>query len=72
MAGLTKKQLADNLGRLLNRKITSNHITAWEHETMPGWDAGEAISMITGKNVTAQDVNAKATNGKLSVRITTR
>lgn len=51
-AGLTKKQLADTLGRMLGREITANHIAAWERDSMPGWDSGEAISMVTGGKVT--------------------
>lgn len=47
-AGLTKKQVADTIGRMLNRNITANHVAAWEKGSMPGWDSGEAISTLTG------------------------
>jgi transcriptional regulator with XRE-family HTH domain len=47
-AGLTKKQLADTVGRMLGREITANHVAAWERDSMPGWDSGEAISTLTG------------------------
>lgn len=50
-AGMTKRQLADTLGSMLKRKITTNHVSAWEKGSMPGWDAGEAISTVTGRKV---------------------
>ena len=56
-AGMTKRQLADTIGLILKRNITTSHITAWEKKSMPGWDAGEAISTVTGRKVTASSVN---------------
>jgi transcriptional regulator with XRE-family HTH domain len=50
-AGLTRKQVADNLSKMLRRKITANHVGAWEKGSMPAWDSGEAISMLTGGKV---------------------
>jgi len=56
-AGITKRQLADNLSLILKRKITTSHVTAWETRSMPGWDAGEAISTVTAKKVSAASVH---------------
>jgi transcriptional regulator with XRE-family HTH domain len=54
--GLTKTQLAEMLSKLLNRKISASHITAWESGTMPGWDTGEAISMVSGKKISSETI----------------
>ncbi len=54
-AGLTKAQFARNVGALLGREITPSHVSAWERGSMPGWDAGEAISKLTGGQVKPND-----------------
>jgi transcriptional regulator with XRE-family HTH domain len=51
-AGLSKKQVADTLSKMLNRTITGNHVVAWEKGSMPAWDSGVAIATLTGGKVT--------------------
>jgi transcriptional regulator with XRE-family HTH domain len=59
-AGMTRKQLADTLTKMLSRTITANHVYAWEKGSMPSWDVGEALSTLTGGKVTPQGIREKA------------